>query len=86
MKNNKGISIISFILTILILILIIFLGYEIFYIDILDIMGENNISKEENIENRIIITGKQNQEYSNTSSVSPIIDDNNLRERRKCIY
>lgn len=87
MKNNKGISIVSLILVILILILIGFLGYEIFYVDILDIKGEELISqKGEKTENRIIITGKQNQQDSNTSSVSPIIDEGNLRKWRKCIY
>ena len=35
MKNNRGVSIISFILVICILAVIAFLGYQIFYEDIL---------------------------------------------------
>lgn len=78
MKNNKGISIISFILTILILILIAFLGYEVFYVDIFDINGETFVSEEQNRTNKIntIYTNKDNE---NISTVEPIIDNNNLR-------
>lgn len=86
MKSNKGISLISFIITILIFILIGFLGYEIFYIDILDIMNENSMAQEnEMTNNRVTITGVQNQEYSNTSSVSPIIDEYNF-ENKENVY
>ena len=42
MKNNKGRSIASVILTILILMLIVFLGYEVLYVDIFDIMSPEN--------------------------------------------
>ena len=42
MKNNKGRSIASVILTILILILIAFLSYEVLYVDIFDIMSSEN--------------------------------------------
>lgn len=83
MKNNKGISIISFILTILILILIVFLGYEIFYADILDIGLESDFSQG-NVKdsNKVISGGLANQEKSNESYIAPIIDDD-LRKRRK---
>ena len=37
MKNNRGVSIISFILVICILAVIAFLGYQIFYEDILNL-------------------------------------------------
>lgn len=42
MKNNKGRTVASVIITILILILIAFLAYEIIYLDILGIMGSEN--------------------------------------------
>lgn len=66
MKNNKGISIISFILTILIIIVISFLGYQIFYEDILEMQEDILGSKDENINN---------SSYQNISTIS----DNNLR-------
>lgn len=40
MKNNKGRVTLSFILSILILLLLIFLGYEIVYVDIFNIMPD----------------------------------------------
>ena len=66
MKNNKGISIISFILTILIIVVISFLGYQIFYEDILEMQEDILGSKDENINN---------SNYQNISTIS----DNNLR-------
>ena len=66
MKNNKGISIISFILTILIIVVISFLGYQIFYEDILEMQEDILGSKDENINN---------SSYQNISTIS----DNNLR-------
>ncbi len=78
MKNNKGISIISFILTILILILIAFLGYEVFYVDIFDINEETFVSEEQNRTNKIN-TSYTNKDNENIAIVEPIIDNNNLR-------
>ena len=50
MKNNKGFSIISFILTILILILLVFIFYEVYYVDIFEIMNkESSINNNRNI-------------------------------------
>lgn len=80
MKNNKGISIISFILTILILILIIFLGYEVFYVDIFDIKEETLVSEEESKTNKIYINYQNTTKNTeNISTIEPIIDNNNLR-------
>lgn len=75
MKNNKGISIISFILTILIFILIGFLCYEVFYVDIFDIMEETLLSKEDET-NKIYLNYTNNESIS---TIEPIIDNNNMR-------
>lgn len=82
MKNNRGNSIISIILSILILILICLIGYEIIYVDIFEIMGEE--SSTQNMESNNYIEKNYNkiqnsQIVGNTTITEPIIDNSNLR-------
>lgn len=82
MKNNKGISIISLILTILIFILIGFICYEVFYVDIFEINNvEVSMSNETQTLNKISQKDNENNTLENISTVEPIIDDNNLRNQ-----
>lgn len=78
MKNNKGKSIISVILTILILVLIGFLIYEIVYVDIFDFMKkESTIEIDANVLVRtnsvsspeIVQNVYENQEYTDLSNL-----------------
>lgn len=83
MKNNKGISIISLILTILIFILIGFICYEVFYVDIFDIKnGEISISNGTEMANKIVQKDNEieSNNIENVSTVEPIVNDNNLRK------
>lgn len=77
---NKGRSIISLIIIILILIALGFMLYEIFYIDIFGIMDNNTqVQTISEISNRIVVQNYANEEMSqNVEIVEPIID-NNLR-------
>ena len=82
MKNNRGNSIISIILSILILILICLIGYEIIYVDIFEIMGEEGSTQ--NMESNNYIEKNYNkiqnsQIVGNTTITEPIIDNSNLR-------
>lgn len=84
MKNNRGNSIISIILSILILILICLIGYEIIYVDIFEIMGEE--SSTQNMESNNYIEKNYNkiqnsQIVGNTTITEPIIDNSNLRRK-----
>ena len=84
MKNNRGNSIISIILSILILILICLIGYEIIYVDIFEIMGEE--SSTQNMESNNYIEKNYNkiqnsQLVGNTTITEPIIDNSNLRRK-----
>ena len=82
MKNNKGISIISLILTILIFILIGFICYEVFYVDIFEINNvEVSMSNETQTLNKISQKDNENNTMENIPTVEPIIDDNNLRNQ-----
>ena len=79
MKNNRGISLISFILFILVIILFAFLYYEIFYIDIFGVKNEDvaavNAVKQTDV---IDMLSSQNLATNNevTEEVSPIINSN----------
>ena len=77
---NKGRSIISLIIIILILIALGFMLYEIFYIDIFGIMDNNTqVQTISEISNRIVVQNYAKEEMSqNVEIVEPIID-NNLR-------
>lgn len=80
MRNNKGISIISFILTILIFILIGFIGYQIFYVDIFDITDETTVANTASGKNKIIYNNKDEiKNNEDISVVTPIVDDNKQR-------
>ena len=83
MKKNKGSSIISIILIILILILIVFLGYEILYVDIFDLMKENNetIFTSIDTQNKVVNTDNSNsvnQNNLNIEKIEPIIDNSEI--------
>lgn len=77
MKNNKGISLISFILFILIIILVAFLYYEIFYIDIFDKKNKDiaasNVAEQTDV---IVKPSSQNVVNETTEDVIPIINSN----------
>ena len=79
MKNNRGISLISFILFILVIILFAFLYYEIFYIDIFGVKNED-IAAVNAVEQTDVIDmlSSQNLATNNevTEAVSPIINSN----------
>ena len=78
MKNNKGISIISFIIIILILILSAFLFYGIFYADIFNMMSEEAGTLNLNeTEDRIVISssGGSNDVSGNIEIVEPILNN-----------
>lgn len=79
MKNNRGISLISFILFILVIILFAFLYYEIFYIDIFGVKNED-IAAVNAVEQTDVIDmlSSQNLATNNevTEEVSPIINSN----------
>ena len=79
MKNNRGISLISFILFILVIILFAFLYYEIFDIDIFGVKNED-IAAVNAVEQTDVIDmpSSQNLATNNevTEEVSPIINSN----------
>ena len=83
MKNNKGKLLVSIVLVILILIFIAFLLYEIFYVDIFNIMTqEASIIDVNETENRPEIAKNEisNILSENIEIVEPIINNsNNLR-------
>ena len=86
MKDNRGISIISLILTILIFILIGFICYEVFYVDIFDINNvEVSMYNETQTLNKISQEDDKNHNIENISTVEPIINNNNLRKHWKFI-
>lgn len=85
MKNNKGFSLVSFILFIFILILAAFLYYEIFYIDIFDIKSGNAsiINVTDNINTSSVKGNIEKEENSeDIKDVTPIINSN-LRWKRR---
>ena len=80
MKNNKGISLVSSVIIVLILILIAFLIYEIFYVDIFHIMPKEVSVLNVTGNSNVIQTGNnyENAEvYENIELLDPIIDNNN---------
>lgn len=80
MKNDKGISIISFILTILIFILIGFIGYELFYVDIFEIMDNVATVNSASSKNKVIYNNKdETEEDEDISIIEPIVDNNKER-------
>lgn len=80
MKNDKGISIISFILTILIFILIGFIGYELFYVDIFEIMDDVATVNSASSKNKVIYNNKDEiEEDEDISIIEPIVDNNKER-------
>ena len=77
MRNNKGKSAISVILSLLILVLIGFLIYEVVYVDIFDIIGKESVIEiDSNILTRtngisspeIVQNTYTNQEYTDLST------------------
>ena len=74
MRNNKGISIISFILTILIFVLIGFIGYEIFFVDIFEITNSIALFSNENRYNY-----NNEAKKSEDILVTESAPDNNIR-------
>ena len=101
MKNNKGRSIASVILTILIIILIAFLIYEIVYVDIFDIMSKDNKkvanrnvlgtsstptnNTENNFYNQEVIVGNITQNIEYTD-ISGLYNDNNTQSNSSTKY
>lgn len=80
MKNDKGISIISFILTILIFILIGFIGYELFCVDIFEIMDNVATVNSASSKNKVIYNNKDEiEEDEDISIIEPIVDNNKER-------
>lgn len=79
MKKNRGVSLISFILFMLVLILIAFLYYEIFFVDIFDMKNKDiaatNVSERLDAED---IPSSQNLVTNNETAeeVIPIINSN----------
>ena len=78
MRNNKGKSAISVILSLLILVLIGFLIYEVVYVDIFDIIGKESVIEiDSNILTRtngisspeIVQNTYTNQEYTDLSTL-----------------
>lgn len=80
MKNDKGISIISFILTILIFILIGVIGYELFCVDIFEIMDDVATVNSSSSKNKVIYNNKdETEEDEDISIIEPIVDNNKER-------
>lgn len=79
MKNNKGFSLISFVLFILIIILIAFLYYEIFYVDILGIKSGDasiiNVTEPINVSD-VTESLKTETNSEDIKDVAPIINSN----------
>lgn len=83
-KNNRGIGLVKGILLILLLILVVFLAYEILYVDLFDIVkkSDNPIGDVSNIVKNYIQTGnhKEKNEQSiehNVQKIEPLINENN---------
>lgn len=76
MKNNKGFSIISFILTILILILLVFIFYEVYYVDIFEIMNKESSVNDNRIYKQNVIGYINTNSLQNIETIEPIIDNN----------
>lgn len=79
MKKNRGVSLISFILFMLVLILIAFLYYEIFFVDIFDMKNKDIAAT--NVSERldaVDIPSSQNLVTNNETAeeVIPIINSN----------
>lgn len=75
MRNNKGVSIISIILLMLIILLLLFIGYQIFYVDIFN-LNDNT----ETISNLNTIKNTADMQVENTQTSIPIAE-NNLRHK-----
>lgn len=67
-KNNHGSSLIMAVLLILIMVLVVFLAYEVFYEDILDVLTEGK-SNVIDIENNTITANHKNSNANKGSSV-----------------
>lgn len=83
-KNNRGIGLVKGILLILLLILVVFLAYEILYVDLFDIVkkSDNPIGDVSNIVKDYIQTGnnREKNEQSieqNIEKIEPIINGTN---------
>ena len=97
MKNNRGVSIISFILVICILAVIAFLGYQIFYEDILNlgladstVINTLNINagyvNSENYNSNTVSSSVQNNNYASSKNISSNYYYNQLDNYGKLIY
>lgn len=84
MKNNRGVTAISAVLTTLILILIAFLIYEIFYVDIFDLKKEKeSVISMSNINKNISVNTIEAEEnnISNTNLITNPITNSNLERK-----
>ena len=96
MENNRGVSIISFILVICILSIIAFLGYQIFYEDILNmgvadtVINTLNINglyaNSENYNSNTVSSSVQNNNYASSNNISNNYYYNQLDYYAKLIY
>ena len=101
MKKNKGRTVASVILTILVIILIAFLIYEIVYVDIFDIMSKDNKkvanrnvlgtsstptnNTENNFYNQEVVDGNITQNIEYTD-ISGLYNDNNTQSNSSTKY
>lgn len=82
MRNNRGVTAVSAVLTTLILILIVFLLYEIFYVDLFNIMGTRALKTEElnNIKQSATLNIDNENKIINVINYTPI-DNSNLERK-----
>lgn len=85
MRNNRGVTAVSAVLTIMILFLLVFLAYELFYVDLFNLFGRNeNASVLANITTGQETALENVEVASNGSNVTPTtpITNNNLYRKR----
>lgn len=78
-KNNNGITLIGLILLILFTILVVFLAYEIFYVDVFEIMNseeKNPISVFANLTDGSIASANEEFVNKNEEVIAPITENN----------
>lgn len=84
MKNHRGVTAISAVITIMIIILILFFAYELFYVDLFNLFGtKENTGRLANITTDTETVVDKSNVNTNTTDIiptTPITNNNVYRE------
>ena len=84
MRNNRGVTAVSAVLTTMIIILFIFLAYELFYVDLFNLFGRSeNASVLANITtgtDTVLENVEMAANGSNVTPTTPIVNNNLYRK------